>query len=427
MREIQVGLLGFGNVGGGIWKLLEDIAPQIAHREGLRFTIKRVLVRNSQKKREVEISAELFTDRPEDVLLDPDITLVVECLGGDQPATEYMLEAMRHGKTVVTANKVALATNWHLLQKQAIESGVGLYYEASAAAAIPVVAAMQYSLQANRIDCLMGIINGTTNYILSRMSQEGSSYADALAQAQQLGFAEPDPTADVDGFDAVYKLSILSSLAFHAHVPVQEIYREGITGVTDLDIACGKEMGLVLKLLAVAKRDGQTVEVRVHPTFVPETHQLAAVNGAYNAVFLHGSACGDMMLYGSGAGDMPTASAVVSDMVRAAEANPHRHPTFANNQEAPDDLCFLKNWRSVFFLRLWAADRPGVLAEIAGRFAGHDVSIASMIQRADRREADGRVSLVFVTHEAGEQDVRAALAEIEDSTAQIASVIRVEQ
>lgn len=427
MREIQVGLLGFGNVGGGIWKLLQDIAPQIAHREGLRFVIRKVLVRSLHKRREVEIPAALLTGRPEDILKDQDISLVVECLGGEQPATEYMLEAMRRGKTVVTANKVALATNWHLLQRQAVESGVGLYYEASAAAAIPVVAVMQDALQANRIDCVMGIINGTTNYILSRMSQAGSSYAEALAQAQQLGFAEPDPSADVDGFDAVYKLSILSSLAFHAHVPVKAIYREGITGVTDLDIACGKEMGLVLKLLAVAKRNGQTVEVRVHPTFVPETHQLAAVNGAYNAVFLHGSACGDMMLYGSGAGDMPTASAVVSDMVRGANANPHRHPTFANNQDAPDDLHFLQNWRTVFFLRLWVADRPGVLSEIAGRFAGHGVSIASMIQRADRREADDRVSLVFVTHEAGEQDVRAALAEIDEDTAQVASVIRVEQ
>jgi len=424
MRKITIGFLGCGNVGGGVFALLQETAGQIAHRDGIEFVLKRALVRDIHKARSVPIPVRLLTDRPEDVLDDPQIDIVLEFLGGEQPAVDYMLRALRKGKTVVTANKVALALGWHLLQAEAQKHGAGLYYEASVCGAIPVIRALTDSLQANRIDAVMGIINGTTNYILTRMAKEGKDYAQVLFDAQRLGLAEPDPSADVDGYDAAYKLSVLASLAFHAHVPMQRIYREGIGGVSARDIAYGKEMGLTLKLLAVAKRNGSVVEVRVHPTFVPNEHPLASVSGAFNAVFLKGHAFGEMMFYGQGAGDAPTASAVVSDLIMAAAAPRHRHPTFANQEQASPELDFDTNWASVYFIRLSASDKPGVLSAITGCFGANEVSIASMVQHTG---ADGdRVPLVFVTHRAHEQSVMQALKDMKPADAMVESVIRVE-
>ncbi|MDR3051367.1 MAG: homoserine dehydrogenase [Oscillospiraceae bacterium] len=424
MKRVTIGFLGCGNVGSGVWNLLEDIAPQIAHREGLAFTVKKALVRDAGKARGAQVPLDVLTQDPAQVLDDPGIDVVMEFMGGEQPATDYLLRALANGKSVVTANKMALAANWHLLQAQAQAHGRGLYYEAGVCGAVPIIRVLADSLQANRVNKLLGIINGTTNYILTRMAQEGKNYEDVLYDAQRLGLAEPDPTADVEGFDAAYKLSILSSLAFHAHVPVTRIYREGITNITAQDVAYGQQMHLTLKLLAVAKRDGQLVQVRVHPAFVPDDHPLAAVSGAFNAVFLQGHACGDMMLYGKGAGDMPTASAMVSDLVQAARATPHRHPTFANQAQAPADLNFDCDWASVYFIRLCAVDRPGALAAIAGCFADRGVSIASMMQKST--VVDGRVSLVFVTHQAHEQSVMRALRELDPAVAALGSVIRVE-
>ena len=234
---------------------------------------------------------------------------------------------MERGKTVVTANKVAFALHWHELQKAAKQSGAGLYYEAAVCGAIPIIHTLEESLQANRISYIYGIVNGTTNYILTRMSKEGAEYADVLADAQRLGLAEPDPASDVEGLDAAYKLSILASLAFHGRVPFENVYVEGITQVQAEDIRCGQELGYTLKLLAIAKRDGLKVETRVHPTFIRNDHPLANISGAFNAVFLHGHACGEMMFMGRGAGDLPTASAIVSDLVRAASAQKHLYPT----------------------------------------------------------------------------------------------------
>ncbi|MCL2544621.1 MAG: homoserine dehydrogenase [Clostridia bacterium] len=429
MRQVTIGFLGCGNVGGGVFALLEQAGEQIAHRDGVGFTLKRALVREIHKARSVPIPARLLTDRPEEVLDDPQIDIVLEFLGGEQPAVDYMLRALRNGKTVVTANKVALALGWHLLQAEAQRHGGGLYYEASVCGAIPVIRALTDSLQANRIDKVMGIINGTTNYILTRMAKEGKGYAGVLSDAQRLGLAEPDPSADVDGYDAAYKLSILASLAFHAHVPVQRIYREGIAGVSARDIAYGKDMGLTLKLLAVAKRNDSLVEVRVHPTFVPDEHPLASVSGAFNAVFLKGHAFGEMMLYGQGAGDAPTASAVVSDLIMAAGATRHRHPTFANQGQASPELAFDADWACVYFIRLSAADRPGVLSAITGCFGARGVSIASMVQHSEVQHTGaggGRVPLVFVTHRAHEQSVTRALQDMDPKDATVDSVIRVE-
>ena len=424
MKEVVIGFLGCGNVGGGVWELLKSFAPEIVHRDHVSIRVKRVLVRDVTKARSCSVPPELLTTDPADVLYDPEISLVAEFMGGEQPATDYMLTALKNGKTVVTANKVAVALNWHRLQAAAQQSRVGLYYEASVCGAIPIISTLMTPLQANRIDKLMGIINGTTNYILSRMYHYGEDYDLVLRDAQKLGLAEPNPASDVEGMDAAYKLSIMASLAFHARVPFKQVYREGITQVTAMDIACGKEMGYVLKLLAIAKRDGSTIEVRVHPTFLPKDHPLSRVDGSFNAVYLHGHACKEMMLQGRGAGDMPTASAVVGDILQAATAEVHVHPTFANTAEPDASLTFTDNWKTRFFIRVSASDAPGVLARVAGCFARENVSIATMMQK-DAVE-DGRVPLIFITHAAPEQSMQAALKHLDPEICRLESVIRVE-
>ncbi len=424
MKQVVIGFLGCGNVGGGVWNLLENFSKEIAHRNHLSIKVKKVLVRDVNKARTCAVPAELLTTDVLEVVSDPEISIVVEFMGGEQPATEYMLQALNAGKTVVTANKVAVALNWHRLQAAAQAHHVGLYYEASVGGAIPIINALQNSLQANRIGHMMGIINGTTNYILSRMYENGEDYQDVLGDAQRLGLAEPNPAADVEGYDAAYKLSIMASLAFHGRVPFNKVYTEGITKLTAMDISCGKEMGYVLKLLAIAKREANTVQVRVHPTFLPKSHPLSSVNGSFNAVYIFGHACQEMMLQGRGAGDMPTASAVVSDILRAATAEVHLHPTFANTPEADPSLIFDDNWESQYFVRLTAEDRPGVLEKVAGWFARENVSIATMLQKG--KADDDRVPLIIVTHAAPEKSLRKALESFDADMCTVESVIRVE-
>ena len=421
MEKVRIGFLGCGNIGCGVYRLLGQQRAQMEENEGVSFDVRRILVRSAGKQRGADIPAQLLTECAEDVLGDPEIVIVMEFMGGEQPAAAYMLRALAAGKTVVTANKMALATHWDELVRAAREHGAGLYFEASVCGAIPIVRAMSDSLQANRISSVAGIINGTTNYILSQMSSEGASYAQALSEAQRLGLAEPDPTADVEGFDAAYKLSILSSLAFHRHVPVEAVFREGISGVTPQDVQFGREFGLTLKLLAIAKEENGTIQARVHPAFVPNAHPLASVGGAFNAVYVNGHACGEMMFYGRGAGDMPTASALVSDLLVAARAKAHRLPAVLGEAERIAD-----DWTCVHFVRMLARDEPGVLSELAGLFARHGVSIASMVQKGVR-DAEGRVQIVFLTHRASERAVRAAIAQMDGTLGAQVSVIRVEK
>lgn len=424
-KIIKVGFFGCGNVGSGVWRLLNGFSREIAHRTGLRFSVKRVLVRDVTRKREIEFPDGVLTDRVEDVLDDPEISIVLEFLGGEEPAHAWVLEALNRGKTVVTANKVAFALHWHELQKAAKASGAGLYYEAAVCGAIPIIHTLEESLQANRINRIYGIVNGTTNYILTRMSREGEAYDTVLSDAQRLGLAEPDPASDVEGLDAAYKLSILSSLAFHGRVPFENVYVEGITKVQPEDIRCGQELGYSLKLLAIAKRDGLRVETRVHPTFIRNDHPLANVSGAFNAVFLYGHACGEMMFMGRGAGDLPTASAIVSDLVRAASAQKHLYPTFENELYPTVALENNTDWSCAFYVRMLAQDRPGVLSKIAQTFADHGVSIAAMQQKGAQH--DGRVTVVFITHRAGERDMQDAIHEIGVEIATVESMLRVEQ
>ncbi|MEG2207064.1 MAG: homoserine dehydrogenase [Clostridia bacterium] len=425
-KLVKVGFFGCGNVGSGVWRLLDSFAKEIEHRTGLRFEVKRVLVRDLRKQREIAFPEGVLTDCVEDILNDEEISIVLEFLGGEQPAFRWVQEALQHGKTVVTANKVAFALHWHELQKAAKASGAGLYYEAAVCGAIPIIHTLEESLQANRISRIYGIVNGTTNYILPRMSKQGESYADVLGDAQQLGLAEPDPASDVEGLDAAYKLSILASLAFHGRVPLESVYVEGITNVQAEDIHCGQELGYTLKLLAIAKRDGLRVETRVHPTFIRNDHPLANVSGAYNAVFLHGHACGEMMFMGHGAGDMPTASAIVSDLVRAATAQKHLYPTFENELYPSVALENNMDWKCAFYVRTLAQDRLGVLSHIAKTFANHGVSIAAMQQKGERH-ADDAATVVFITHVASERSMQEAIQEIAAEFATVESMIRVEQ
>ena len=420
MERIAIGFLGCGNIGSGVYRLLEERGGEIERNEGVSFYIKRALVRSLDKKRACEVPQERLTVHPEDILDDPEITIVMEFMGGVEPAASLVIRALSAGKTVVTANKMALATRWNDITDAAAAHGAGLYYEASVCGAIPIIRAMNDSLQANRIGSVMGIINGTTNYILSRMSREAAPYDAVLSDAQRLGLAEPDPTADVEGYDAAYKLSILASLAFHRHVPVEAVYREGITRVTPLDVQCGREFGLTLKLLAIAKQDNGRIQARVHPTFVPDGHPLASVQDAFNAVYVDGHACGEMMFYGRGAGDMPTASALVSDLIRAAKNKQHALPAvFGEAQDLADD------WSCVFFIRMLAADEPGVLSMVSGKLAERGVSIASMMQKG-RDPQSGYAQLVFLTHRASERAVRSALSGMDERTVSHVSVIRVE-
>ena len=425
-KHITIGFLGCGNVGSGVWRLLEGFGDDIEHRAGLRFHIKKVLVRSLSKARDIDFPRNVLTTDPRDVLEDPEIEIVVEFLGGEEPAYGYLLRALEAGKTVVTANKVAFALHWHELQKAAKATHAGLYYEAAVCGAIPIIHSLEESLQANRIDKIYGIVNGTTNYILTRMSKNAEDYAVVLKDAQRLGLAEPDPAADVEGLDAAYKLSILSSLAFHGRVPFEDVYVEGITHVSAEDIRCGQELGYTLKLLAIAKRDGMSVETRVHPTFIRSDHPLANVSGSFNAVYLHGHACKEMMFLGRGAGDMPTASAIVSDLERAASACQHRYPTFDFDHERTPEMTLHNNtdWQCPFYIRMLAKDEPGVLSRIAKCFADEGVSIAAMQQKGERQR--GQVTVVFITHAAGEKAMQRAVNALNQDIATLESIIRVE-
>lgn len=422
MRNIQIAFLGFGTVGTGVFKILQKHGKEIAEKEDYQINIKKILVRDINKSRTVEIDRSILTDNADDILNDPEISIVAEFMGGENPALNYLLKALKQGKSVVTANKEVIARHWEQLDKAACSSGAGLYYEASVCGGIPVIKAVQESLQANKIERIMGIINGTTNYILTKMSENGESFAEALKQAQERGYAEPDPTADVEGFDASFKLSILSTLCFNKRVHLDKILREGITNITSEDIAYGQELGYTLKLLAIAKENAGKVEARVHPTFIPSNHPLSSVRSSFNAVHLKGDAFGDMMFYGRGAGDLPTGSAVVSDILTACKKE-HRYMKFG---EKTTGAVYNDDWQSKYYIRLTVKDQPGVLGEIAGYFGKYQVSIASVIQKG---YGDAIAPLIFVTHEASEKSIQKAMSEIRGNACVISvdNLIRVEE
>ena len=418
-KKVVLGLLGLGNIGGGVWDLIREFGGELEKRTGISLKVKKALVLDKKIHGGKEVPDEVLTTEAADILEDPEIEIVCEFLGGEQPAASFMLRALENGKSVVTANKMALSLHWDELRAMARKTGAGLYYEASVGGAIPVINALQSPLIANHIEHIMGIVNGTTNYILTRMAAEGADYDTVLKDAQRLGLAEPNPAADVEGMDAAYKLSIMGSLAFHSRIYVEQVYREGITKVSPEDIAFGREMGYVLKLLAIGKQSDGKIEARVHPAFLPEDHPLARVDGSLNAVFLYGHAFRDMMLEGRGAGDTPTASAIVGDIIQAAQNRAHPMPFLRE-----DPLPVANDWHSKYFIRMKAKDAPGVLADVTGRLAGEGISVSAMMQKG--AAPGGKATLIVITHIAPESAVQRVVGSLNPEICQVENVIRVE-
>ncbi len=420
--KVRVGLLGCGNVGGALVKLLIDGGGDIEARTGLRLELAAVAVRSMARERPVAVPEGVLTHDARAVVGDPTIDVVVEVIGGIEPARSLILDALKAGKPVVTANKELLANVGSELFEAATIAGVDLLFEASVGGGIPLIRPLRESLAGERIRRVMGIVNGTTNYILTRMAEAGASYHDALSEAQGLGYAERDPTADVEGFDAAAKAAILASIAFGVRVVAGDVYREGISSITPADIAFARRLGYVVKLLALIERIDDDVAVRVHPAMIGATHPLASVRDSFNAVFVEGEAVGELMFLGRGAGGMPTASAVLGDLLDAAHnlRSGGAGRTVALRQAGVrpiDDL------QSEYYLNLEVADQPGVLAAVAGVFGAHRVSIRSMEQEGLGSEA----RLVFITHTARERDVQACLHDLRhlDAVDRIGGLLRV--
>ena len=421
--RIRVGLLGCGTVGAAFARLVHDHSDLLAARVGASVEITKVAVRDVALSRDVPLPAACFTAEPESVVSDPDIDIVVEVIGGVEPAFALVTKALEAGKPVVTANKELIAGRGVELFEAASISGVDLLFEASVGGGIPLIRPLRESLAGDRISRIMGIVNGTTNYVLTRMTEEGSSFADALREAQELGYAEPDPTADIEGLDAAAKAAIIASIVFGAKVTPDDVYCEGITTITPDDITSARALGYVVKPLAVVEGADGWLAARVYPAMVPEQHPLASVRGSFNALFVEGDAVGELMLYGRGAGGAPTASALLGDLVDAAKN------LASGGAGAPIGSLVRKEVRSIddatseFYLSMDVADEPGVLARIAGAFGEHGVSILSMRQYGKGSEA----RLIFVTHRAREADMRATLRAVEElePVKMIGSVVRV--
>ncbi len=421
-KSLKVGMLGCGVVGSEIARLLVANADDLAARSGAKLELVKVAVRDLNRK---NIAKELLTTDLMSVVNDPNIDLIIEVIGGIEPARALILAALESGKSVVTANKALLAKHGGELFAAADKFGADLYYEAAVAGAIPILRPLRESLVGDHIQKIMGIVNGTTNFILTKMDESGAAFGDALAEAQALGFAEADPTADVEGFDAAAKAAILASLAFHSRVTGDDVFREGITKITSTDVAVARSLDLVIKLLAIAElnSDGQ-ISVRVHPTLISRNHPLAAVRESFNAVFVEAEAAGALMFYGRGAGGTPTASAVLGDLVAVAR---HRISGGLGPREsdyADRAIATIGNTRTRYLIRLEVADRPGVLAAVAQTFAKHNVSIQTVRQTGRGENAE----LIVMTHKATDGALSETVAGLKalDSVKDVASVIRVE-
>lgn len=419
----KIAIMGFGTVGGGAYDILIKNHDYIVSTQGVDIEVKCILDRTVEPLKRRGISESLFCGSVDELANDSEIELVVETMGGVEPTKSFIIKLLQSGKSVVTANKELLAKHWHELEKIAKDNDAGLYFEASCVGGVPIIRAIGESFQGDKVQAIYGIINGTTNYILSKMSKDGSDYAEALAEAQRLGFAEADPSSDVDGYDAAYKLSILSSLAFHTCLPYVNVYREGISGVTARDIAHAHNFGYEIKLLAISKMDCNTIEARVHPAFVPKDHPLASVNGAYNAVYLTGDHVGDLMFYGAGAGASPTGSAIVSDVIKGVTEKP-KYCDFVNDGRLSEDIELVGDFMSRYYVCVTVEDKPGVLSRISTVFGDNGVSIKAATQVPGE---EGTATVVFLTHKAYEKSLMRSLETIEklSSLKTIDSMIRV--
>jgi len=418
MKEIKIGLLGCGTVGAGVVKLLQENAFILKEKLEAGLTLKKVAVRDARKNRGISLPPGVLTEDFRHVVADPEISVVVELMGGCTPAREYVLEAIANGKHVVTANKALLALHGREIYEAAARKGVDILYEAAVAGGIPVLSAIKGNMAANRFSSSIGILNGTCNYILTKMTEEGAAFPDVLKKAQELGYAEADPTFDIEGIDTAHKLSILISLCFGTWVNFDDIHIEGISSITPLDIDFAGRLGYRIKLLAIGKRDGDRIEARVHPGMVPVNDPLAAVSGAYNAVRLTGNYAGTVMFYGRGAGMEPTASAVAGDVLAIArkmqEGSGRQTPPLGFLDSSIGTLPIRPMGETLchYYLRFSVVDRPGILAQIACAFGKNGISIKSAIQTA--KGGSEAVPLVIVTHQATEMAVKDALKLVEE-------------
>ncbi|MCX7781881.1 MAG: homoserine dehydrogenase [Negativicutes bacterium] len=424
-KTISVGLLGMGTVGSGVLKIMASNCSNIEQKIGGSVKIKKVLVRNPQKARGVTTDAEIVTDIAS-IVNDPEVQIIVEVMGGELPAKDYILQALNAGKHVVTANKDVVAKYGRELFAAAEANRVDLLFEASVGGGIPIIRPLKQCLAANRIHEVMGIVNGTTNYMLTKMSKERLEFDEVLAEAQAKGYAEADPTADVGGFDAARKIAILASIAFNTRVTLDDVYIEGITGISLQDIDYATELGYVVKLLAIAKEDQYGVNVRVHPAFIAASHPLAAVNDVFNAIYVKGDAVGEAMFYGRGAGEMPTASAVTADIIDVARDIRHgvssRILCTCYEDKA---ITSVDKTESPYYLRLLVEDKPGVLAAIASAFGAQQVSLHSVIQK---RKVGGFAEIVLITYRVSHANLKLAVKILEGMSvvSKVSSVIRVE-
>ncbi len=429
-ESIGIGLIGLGVVAGAVAKVLTDKAEVLAEQVGCPLTLRKVkvLAPDLARPQAQEMDSQLFTTDADEFFAEPAIDIVVEAIGGENPAREYLERAIAAGKYVVTSNKEVIAKHGAELRALAQRRGVGLYYEASVGGGIPLIAPFQYDMVANRISGIYAIINGTTNYILTRMAKEGIDFSSALKKAQELGYAEANPRDDIEGIDATYKLAILASLAFRSQVQPQDIYHEGISRLDSRDFRYARELGYAIKLLAIAKQDGKSIEVRVHPVFIPEDSLLAKVDGVYNAVLVEGDLVGKVLFFGEGAGAQPTASAMIANIVSAAQDILLGAGSRIGWRTEPGKV--IKSMSEIdtrYYMRMNVADRPGVLAQISKILGDHQISISSVIQK----EADSLVQsaeIVIMTHPAKEAAMQQAVGELEHSAVvrEINNFVRVE-
>ena len=411
---INVGIIGFGTVGAGTVRILLQNKELLKERTGFEINLKRIADLDITRDRGMHISGDILTTNADSLLDDPQIDIVVELIGGIRPARDIILKGIRNRKHIVTANKALLATAGNEIFNAALEAGVEIGFEASVAGGIPIIKIIREGLVANRIKAVYGIINGTSNYILTKMTEEHVEFSEALKEAQNLGYAEADPTLDVEGIDSAHKLAILASLAYSIPISFNGIYREGISKVSPQDIEFASEFGYKVKLLAIAKETDNAVELRVHPTMIPEEYLISKVDGPFNAVYVEGDATGSTLYYGRGAGDMPTGSAVVSDIVdiaRNIEKNAIGRMPIMTRTLRDRRIKTMDDVVSKYYFRFSALDRPGVLSKISGILGNYNISIASVIQKG--RRVGEAVPLVVLTHEAKEKDVGQALREID--------------
>jgi len=423
LKTISIGMLGAGVVGSQVARLLQSDEQELSERSGALLVLKKVGVRSSTPREGIDAS--MITTDLHSIVSDPEINIVIEVMGGIEPARTLILEAIKNKKSVITANKALLATHGHELFNAADAAKVDLYYEAAVAGAIPIIRSMRESLAGDQITRVLGIVNGTTNYILTKMHEEGRDFAEVLKEAQALGFAEADPTADIEGHDAAAKAALLASLAFHSTVTIDEVYCEGITGISIDDVNAAKAMDCVIKLLAIAELTlKDEISVRVHPVILPNSHPLASVRNAFNAVYVESESAGQLMFYGRGAGGAPTASAILGDLVAVTRHRAYSTVGYGESDYADLDIAPVGEVKSQYYVRLHVADKSGVLAAVAQTFASEDISIQTVRQAGLGKDAE----LIVITHSAAEASLKACVKKLTDMSivSKVESVIRVE-